>query len=104
MEHILSHVRSDLYVTCFHDSKKGFKVPGVWLHAQAETSLAQAAREMGRVTRRWVLVKHLVEIFARFVKTYKFNFLRLTTSVVFMPRMNVLYTYGQSAFDFGNNS
>ena len=57
VEHILSHVRSDIYVTCFHDNKKSFKVPGVWLRVQAETSLAQAAREMGQFNRRWVLVK-----------------------------------------------
>ena len=45
---MLNQVQSDIWVVHCHSEKWEFSLPPVWLRAQAETSLAQAARLMPR--------------------------------------------------------
>ena len=44
IEHILAHLDPDQWVSCCYGHEREFPLPSVWLRAQAETTLARAAR------------------------------------------------------------
>ena len=85
VEHMLGHMSSDQWVSCLHGNELKFTIPGVWLHAQAETSVslaAMATRTTGSKRRRYPSGK--LKLMLKLLASWKFSLIKIFVYCLFL--------------------